>query len=796
MHHYKTEKKTLPLIPLRGLSIFPHMVIHFDVGRGTSISALDEAMLDDSNIILCTQKDAKIDKPEVDDFYHLGTVVKIKQMLKLPGGTIRVLVEGINRGKIENIVQTKPHFIADISELIYEDDKSEEDKAEVDKFEEEKDINLEAAKRLVISDFEEYLSYSDKISSDILVTIGDIENPGRLADMISSYIYLKTEDNQKILEALDLYDRLEILHVVLTEEIEVLKIEDKINQRVKGQINKVQKEHYLREQIKAIQKELGQDEDSIAESEEYEMKIKKLKLPKDINDKVLKEVGRLKKISPHSPETGVIRTYLDWIIDLPWNKETKEKIDLKKSRDILNEDHYGLKEVKERILEFIAIRKLTDSMKGPIICLVGPPGVGKTSIAKSIAKSLNRKFVRMSLGGVRDEAEIRGHRRTYIGSMPGSIINQLKKAKSKNPVFLFDEIDKIANDYRGDPASALLEVLDPEQNSTFTDHYLDIPFDLSKILFLTTANTTESIPAPLLDRMEVIRISGYTEEEKLQIALNYLLPKQLKEHGLKEENLELSEAALKIVISNYTKEAGVRNLERNIANICRKTAKRIVEEDIETVRIHKGNLSNYLGAKKFRFDTLVERNQVGVANGLAWTRVGGETLSIEVNTMKGTGKIQLTGKLGDVMKESAMAGISYIRANSDKLGIETDFYKNMDIHIHVPEGAIPKDGPSAGITIATAVVSELTNRPINREVAMTGEITLRGRVLPIGGLKEKALAANRMGIKKIILSHENEKDLDEIPDKVRRKIDFVLVKSMEEVLENALIEGTNKNEDN
>lgn len=806
MHHYKTEKKTLPLIPLRGLSIFPHMVIHFDVGRGTSISALDEAMLDDSNIILCTQKDAKIDKPEVDDFYHLGTVVKIKQMLKLPGGTIRVLVEGINRGKIENIVQTKPHFIADISELIYEDDKSEEDKLEedkaevdkfeVDKFEEEKDINLEAAKRLVISDFEEYLSYSDKISSDILVTVSDIENPGRLADMISSYIYLKTEDNQKVLEALDLYDRLEILHVILTEEIEVLKIEDKINQRVKGQINKVQKEHYLREQIKAIQKELGQDEDSIAESEEYEMKIKKLKLPKDINDKVLKEVGRLKKISPHSPETGVIRTYLDWIIDLPWNKETKEKIDLKRSRDILNEDHYGLKEVKERILEFIAIRKLTDSMKGPIICLVGPPGVGKTSIAKSIARSLNREFVRMSLGGVRDEAEIRGHRRTYIGSMPGSIINQLKKAKSKNPVFLFDEIDKIANDYRGDPASALLEVLDPEQNSTFTDHYLDIPFDLSKILFLTTANTTESIPAPLLDRMEVIRISGYTEEEKLQIALNYLLPKQLKEHGLKEENLELSEAALKIVISNYTKEAGVRNLERNIANICRKAAKRIVEEDIETVRIHKGNLSNYLGAKKFRFDTLVERNQVGVANGLAWTRVGGETLSIEVNTMKGTGKIQLTGKLGDVMKESAMAGISYIRANSDKLGIETDFYKNMDIHIHVPEGAIPKDGPSAGITIATAVVSELTNRPINREVAMTGEITLRGRVLPIGGLKEKALAANRMGIKKIILSHENEKDLDEIPDKVRKKMDFVLVKSMEEVLENALIEGTNKNEDN
>ncbi len=561
-------------------------------------------------------------------------------------------------------------------------------------------------------------------------------------------------------------------------------------------MNQVQKEYYLKEQLKAIQSELGQDEDSIAEAEDYEEKIEQANLPEEVKEKVMKEVDRLQKMSPHSPETGVIRTYIDWIIDLPWNYETEEKIDIKKSRNILDEDHYGLEDVKERVLEFIAIRKLTDSMKGPIICLVGPPGVGKTSVAKSIARSLNRKFVRMSLGGVRDEAEIRGHRRTYIGSMPGSIINQIKKAKSKNPVFLFDEIDKLASDYRGDPASALLEVLDPEQNSTFTDHYLDVPFDLSKVLFLTTANTTATIPAPLLDRMEVIRISGYTEEEKLQIALKYLLPKQLKDHGLEEENLKLSEAAIKMIISSYTREAGVRNLERYIANICRKAAKKIVEEDLEVVRVNRGNLENYLGGVKYRFDLIEESNQIGVANGLAWTEVGGETLSIEVNTMPGKGKIQLTGKLGDVMKESAMAGISYIRANSKKLGITSDFHKDKDIHIHVPEGAIPKDGPSAGITIATAVISDLTNIPIRRDIAMTGEITLRGRVLPVGGIKEKILAANRMGIKKAIIPIENEKDLDEIPDKIKKNIEFVFAKSMDDVLENALTERVFKDEDN
>lgn len=772
---YLTEIKSLPLIPLRGISIFPHMVIHFDVGREKSISALEQAMLDDSFIILCTQIDPKIDEPTNDDFYHLGTIAKVKQMLKLPGGSIRVLIEGINRGKVVKITQEEPYIMAEVEELTYVAEEIEIDK------------DIEAAMRLVISDFEDYIALNPKVSPETLSTVTDIEDPGRLADVIASYIFLKQEENQKVLESLDFYERLEVLHGVLQEELELLKIEDKINQRVKKQITKIQKEYYLKEQLKAIQRELGEDDESQNEVEEYTKKIKKIKMPKEVKVKALKEVDRLMKTSSNSPETGVIRTYLDWIVDLPWDVESKEKIDIKKARDILNEEHYGLKDVKERILEFIAIRKLTNSMKGPILCLVGPPGVGKTSIAKSIAKSLNREFVRMSLGGVRDEAEIRGHRRTYIGSMPGRIISLVKKAGTKNPVFLFDEIDKLGNDYRGDPASGLLEVLDPEQNNTFTDHFLDVPFDLSKVLFVTTANTTQSIPAPLLDRMEVIRISGYTDEEKLQIALAHLVPKQIKEHGLSDSGLIIEESAIKGIINFYTREAGVRNLERNIANICRKAAKKIVEEKLKSIVIDGENLSEYLGAKVYRFDLLDEVNQIGVANGLAWTEVGGETLSVEVTTMKGTGKIQLTGKLGDVMKESAMTGISYIRANSEFLNIEPDFYKDIDIHIHVPEGAIPKDGPSAGITIATAVISALSNTPINRELAMTGEITLRGRVLPVGGVKDKVLAANRMGIKKILLPADNNKDLDDIPENVRNKIDFVMVANMNQVLDHALI---------
>ena len=780
---YIIEERKIPLIPLRGISIFPHMVIHFDVGRDKSVQALEKSMMDDSLIMLCTQINPKVEEPGFDDFYHVGTMAKVKQMLKLPGGSIRVLVEGINRGKVKSLSQEEPYFeaIADIYSYEGEDL--------------EKNQDSEAAMRLVIEDLEEYIGLNPKVSSEVLYTISDIEDPGRLADVISSYIFLKQEDDQRILQTFDFFQRLEILHEILQREIELLRIEEKINQRVKKQINKVQKEYYLKEQLKAIQKELGEDDTFSSEMEEYASKIKKLKMPKEVREKALKEVDRLAKMSPHSAEVGVIRTYLDWIVDLPWDKETKEKIDIKKAREILDNDHYGLMDVKERILEFIAIRKLTNSIKGPILCLVGPPGVGKTSIARSIASSLNRNFVRMSLGGVRDEAEIRGHRRTYVGSMPGRIISSIKKAGTRNPVFLFDEIDKLASDFRGDPASALLEVLDPEQNSTFTDHFLEAPFDLSKVMFITTANTTSTIPPALLDRMEVIRISGYTEEEKLQIAKRYLLPKQMKEHGLKDDQIKISDAAIRGVINYYTREAGVRNLERNIANLCRKAAKKIVEDGKKSVSINAGNITTYLGTKKFRYDKLEEKNQVGVANGLAWTAVGGETLSVEVTTMKGTGKTQLTGKLGDVMKESAMAGISYVRANAERLKISPDFYKDVDIHIHVPEGAIPKDGPSAGITIATAVISALTERAILREVAMTGEITLRGRVLPVGGIKEKLLAAHRMGIKKVLLPYENNKDLEEIPDKIKKKMEFVLVKDLDQVLEHALEKGET-NEDN
>lgn len=783
-NNYEIHKKTLPLIPLRGISIFPFMVIHFDVGREKSISALEQAMLDESSILLCTQIDPKIDNPKEDDYYKVGSIAKVKQMLKLPGGNTRVLVEGLSRGKVINVLKEEPFIEVEAEEYVYEP------------LEVEKDKSMEAVMRLVLSDLDDYISLNHKTSPEILMAVSDIEDPGRLVDVIASYLVLKIEDNQKLLESFDFYERLELLHGILKEEIELLKIEAKIDQRVKKQINKVQKEHYLREQMRAIQKELGQDANSEEELDDYREKIKEFKLEEEIEVRLLKEVDRLNSMSPNSPEVGMLRTYLDWIVELPWNLESTAKIDIKRSREILDEDHFGLNDVKERILEFIALKKLTSTMKGPILCLVGPPGVGKTSIAKSIAKALDRDFVRMSLGGVRDEAEIRGHRRTYIGSMPGRIIASMKKAGTKNPVFLFDEIDKVSSDYRGDPASGLLEVLDPEQNKDFTDHFLEVAFDLSKVFFVTTANTVSSIPAPLLDRMEVIRISGYTDEEKLQIALRYLLPKQIKEHGLKEENIKISKGLIEDIISFYTREAGVRNLEREIASVVRKAAKRIVEEELDLIKINRGNLSKYLGAPRYRYDLVEKENQIGVSTGLAWTEVGGETLSIEVNIVKGSGKIQLTGKLGDVMKESAMAAISFIRANTDILEIEEDFYKNVDIHIHVPEGAIPKDGPSAGVAMATAVVSALSNTAIDKDLAMTGEITLRGRVLPVGGIKEKVLAAHRMGIEKILIPYENKRDLDEVPEKVKKKIDFKYMKNMNEVLDNALIKGIEKYENN
>lgn len=782
--NYEVHKKTLPLIPLRGISIFPFMVIHFDVGREKSINALEKAMLDESPILLCTQIDPKIDDPTKEDFHSIGTISKVKQMLKLPGGNTRVLVEGLSRGRVINVPKEEPYIEVEAEEYLYDPSDLEKDKS------------MEAAMRLVISDLDEYISLNSKITPEVLTAVADIDDPGRLADIIASYIVLKMEDNQKLLETFDFYERLEALHGILKEEIELLKIEDEIDQRVKKQINKVQKEHYLREQMKAIQKELGQDGSFEEEVDDYKEKIEDFNLSKEIEEKLLKEVDRLNQLSPNSPEIGMLRTYLDWVVELPWNKEADAKIDIKAARKILDEDHYGLEDVKERILEFIALKKLTSTMKGPILCLVGPPGVGKTSIAKSIARALDRDFVRMSLGGVRDEAEIRGHRRTYIGSMPGRIIASMKKAGTKNPVFLFDEIDKVSSDYRGDPASGLLEVLDPEQNKDFTDHFLEVSFDLSKVFFVTTANTISSIPAPLLDRMEVINISGYTEEEKIEISQKYLLPKQIEEHGLKEENIKVSKAVIGEVIRFYTREAGVRNLERNIANLIRKAAKRIVEEDLTTIRINRANLSNYLGAPKYRQDLMEKEDQIGVATGLAWTQVGGETLSIEVNTVKGTGKIQLTGKLGDVMKESAMAAISYIRANSKMLDVEKDFHKNMDIHIHVPEGAIPKDGPSAGVTMATAVVSALSDTPISRNVAMTGEITLRGRVLPVGGIKEKVLAAHRMGIGNILIPYENKRDIEKVSDKVRKKISFKFMKNMDQVLEETLVKENKKYENN
>lgn len=766
-------KRKLPLIPLRGLTVFPYMILHFDIGRDASISALEEAMVNNQLIFLAPQKKAEVNKPTVDDFYKVGTISKIKQMLKLPGDTIRVLVEGISRAKIAHILQEEPYFVVEVEE-------------QIDQREIVKDIEIEALMRKVVDTFEEYIDIDKKISPEVLLNISEINMPGRLADTIASNITLTPGNRQEMLEAFDPKLRLETLYRILLEEIQILEVELLISERIKKQVSKTQKEYYLREQLKAIQKELGEDENVVEEADEYRQKLKKLKLSKEINEKIEKEISRLTRLAPSSAETGVIRNYIDWTLNLPWNKETKDMLDIKKSAKILDEDHYGLEKVKERILEYLAIRQLSKTMKGPIICLVGPPGVGKTSIAKSIARSLNRKFVRMSLGGVRDEAEIRGHRRTYVGAIPGRIISSISRVKSKNPVFLFDEIDKLANDFRGDPASALLEVLDPEQNSEFTDHYLEYSFDLSKVMFITTANTTDTIPRPLLDRMEVIRIAGYTEEEKLKIAEKYLLPKQIKEHGLKEGSLNISENATRNIINYYTRESGVRNLERQLANLCRKFAKEVIEEEVESVNITQRNLKKYLGNPIYRYEMANAKDEVGIVRGLAWTPVGGDTLSVEVTPMKGEGKLVLTGKLGDVMKESAKAGISYIRSRVEDFEIDTDFHKDLDIHIHIPEGAIPKDGPSAGTAMATAVISALTNIPVYKDVAMTGEITLRGRVLPIGGVKEKVLAANRAGIKKIILPVDNEKDLEDIPSNVKRKLEFVFAEHMDDVLKHAL----------
>ena len=781
--NYTKIDHELPLIPLRGLAIFPYMILNFDIGREMSLKALDQAMLEDELVFLTSQKEAEVDEPTTDDFYHVGTICKVKQVIKLPGETVRVLVEGISRGKIKEIDEEEGYFKAVVEEIIYDQENAETD------------VEVEAFVRNVFDAFEEYINIGNRVSPEILVLLAEIENVDRFIDTIAANIFLKAEQKQEILEEFDISKRLELLYRILLEEIDILKIEKKITLRVKKQMNKVQKEYYLREQLKAIQKELGEDEDLSSEVEEYKEKLKKIKASKETKLKIEKEISKFSRTSPQSPDSSVSRTYLDTIFSLPWNKETRDKLDLKNAKEILDQQHYGLEKVKDRILEYLAIRKLSKSLKGPIICLVGPPGVGKTSIAKSIAEALGKKFVRISLGGVRDEAEIRGHRRTYVGSIPGRIINGLKEAQTKNPVFLLDEIDKMAADYKGDPSSAMLEVLDPGQNKTFVDHYLEVPFDLSKILFVTTANSLSTIPGPLLDRMEVIEVSGYIEEEKLNIAQKYLLPKQVKENGLEEGFVTVEEQAMRDIINYYTREAGVRTLERTIGKVCRKIAKKFVENpSLEGVVVTSKDLEEYLGRDKYLYDLAGTKPEVGVVTGLAWTSVGGVTLPVEVNVLKGKGQVVLTGSLGDVMKESAQAGISYIRSIADKFDIPEDFYKTEDIHIHCPEGATPKDGPSAGITMATAVISALTKIPVRSDVAMTGEITLRGRVMVVGGVKEKVLAAHRAGIKKVLIPRECDAQLDEIPENVKEKLEIVLVDHMDQVLEHALVKDGEKDE--
>lgn len=768
-----TEKeRQIPLLPLRGLLVFPGMVLHLDVGRAKSVKALEKAMVDDNLILLSTQEEVHIEEPEKEQIFLIGTVAKVKQMLKLPNGTIRVLVEGISRAKIEDYLQEGEYFEVQISYLDEEEELSPE---------------IEALMRTVLANFEQYINLSKKIIPETFASVSDISEPGRLVDIITSHLPLKIRDKQDILETISIKERLEKLLGILNNEREVLELERKIGQRVKKQMEKTQKEYYLREQMKAIQKELGDKEGRAGEVEELRKKLIEANPPENIIEKVERELERLEKTPPTSAEGNVIRTYIDWLIALPWDKRTEDNLDLHNAEKVLDEDHFGLEKAKERVLEYLAVQKLVNKLKGPILCLVGPPGVGKTSLARSVARALDREFVRISLGGVRDEAEIRGHRRTYVGAMPGRIIQGMKSAGTTNPVFLLDEIDKMSMDFRGDPGAALLEVLDPNQNDTFSDHYIEEPYDLSSVMFITTANAVHTIPRPLLDRMEMLYIPGYTEIEKLKIAQDYLLPKQMEEHGLGRDRLQVQEEALLKVVRQYTREAGVRNLNRMMETICRKAARMIVAGTKKRVVVTAKTLEDMLGKPKFRYGMAEVEDQIGAVTGLAWTEAGGDTLTIEVSVVPGKGKLTLTGKLGDVMKESAQAAFSYIRSRSKELNIDPEFHEKSDIHIHVPEGAIPKDGPSAGITMATALVSALSGVSVSREVAMTGEITLRGRVLPIGGLKEKALAAHRAGLKTIIMPKDNEKDIEEIPESVRNDLKFIPVEHLDQVLKVALL---------
>ncbi|MDO4535005.1 MAG: endopeptidase La [Clostridium perfringens] len=768
----KEDKVSLPFIPLRGMTIFPNMVVYFDVGREKSKKAVEQAMINDQIIFLSTQKDPEVEEPKREDVSTIGVVCKIKQILKLPKDTIRVLIEGMDRAEITDF-SDNGEFLEVSTETISIDYDKE-------------NVEIESLLRLVKDEFFEFLEITSNNGEELFYNLDEMDDAVKVCDIIAPYIISKESEKQKIFEILDIEEKLEKLLIYIKKEIEVTKVEKKISGKVKKKMDKNQKEYYLREQLKVIQEELGEDDENKRAVREYEKKISSKKLSKEVKEKAVYEVSRLKNTQSYSQEGGTIRTYLDTLLDIPWNVYTKDEIDIKKASELLKKEHYGLEDVKERIIEYLAVKKMNNSLKGDILCLVGPPGVGKTSIGKSIAKALDRNFIRMSLGGVRDEADIRGHRRTYVGAIPGRIANGLKQAKSLNPVFLLDEIDKLGSDIKGSPADALLEVLDSEQNQSFRDHYLEVPLDLSQVMFVTTANSLDTIPRPLLDRMEIIEVSGYTYEEKFNIAKKYLIPKKLEEFNVKNK-ISISDSALKEIIEGYTRESGVRGLERVIASAIRKGIKELIEKDKEKICITTTILTKYLGSKIFTYEKIDQEDKIGVVTGMAWTAYGGDTLPVEVVVMEGKGRLELTGKLGDVMQESARAAYSYVRANREALGITNEFYKEKDIHIHVPEGAVPKDGPSAGVTMITALVSALSERRVKHNVAMTGEITLTGNVLPIGGLKEKCLAAHRVGIDTVIIPKDNEKDLKKIQKIINNKLRVILAEKIDTVLENALI---------
>ena len=770
---------SVPVLPVRDIVVFPYMILPLFVGRDMSIKAIEHSLSSNRMVLLLTQKDLNIENPAPEDLYSVGTVAVIMRMLRLPDGRVKILVQGLSKARALTYSQTEPFFKANI-EKIY-DQKSPA-----------LTIENEAQIRTVKEHLDKVVSLGKAVLPDIMGVVENIEDPGRLADLVASNLGLKTEQSQEVLEITDPVQRLRRVSEILGREIELLTVQQKIQSEARGEIDKTQREYFLREQLKAIQKELGDIDERAEEIKEFRKKIEDAEMPEKVMKEAEKQLKRLEKMHPDSAEAATVRTYLDWMVELPWSKATKDNLDIKAAEKVLNEDHYDLEKVKERILEYLSVRKLKEKMKGPILCFIGPPGVGKTSLGKSIARALGREFVRMSLGGVRDEAEIRGHRRTYVGALPGRIIQGIKTAGTNNPVFMLDEIDKIGMDFRGDPSSALLEVLDPEQNNSFADHYLAVPFDLSKVMFITTGNLVDTIPSPLRDRMEIIYLSGYTTEEKLGIAKNYLIPKQLEEHGLNGKVLRITDPGLFNIISQYTREAGVRNLEREIAHLCRKVAKKIAEGKEKTFVINAQNLHRYLGVPKFLPEEEMEKDEIGVSTGLAWTESGGDIIYVEATTMKGKGHLTLTGQLGDVMKESAQAALSYVRSRAKKLGIKDDLFSKTDLHIHVPAGAIPKDGPSAGITMATSIASALTGRPVNKNTAMTGEVTLRGRVLPIGGLKEKALAAKRMGINRVIIPKRNRKDLEDIPKYIKKDMEFVFAETMDDVLRVALKKGNNR----